>query len=78
MARSLESPYPGTPAPPNNMAYGQQVPSISFSNQPPGAYPTQQQQGGHSNMQGGYQGQAYTQGKHYYNPRFGLCDLTNA
>jgi hypothetical protein len=70
MARSLESQFPGTPAPPNNMAYGHQVPSISFSNQPPGAYPGPQQ-GGPPNMQGGYQGQTYTQGKHY-NPHFEL------
>ncbi|KIM21850.1 hypothetical protein M408DRAFT_333222 [Serendipita vermifera MAFF 305830] len=93
MARTLEQQFPGTPAPPG-LAYGQQVPSISFNNQqPPGSYPMAGQPGGmqgqpggmqgqpggmqnmNINMQGGYQGNAYSQG-YIQNPAFPLRTAT--
>jgi len=58
MARSLESQAPGTPAPPAAMVYGQQVPSISFTPQMPGAYPSTPQLAPNP----GYQTQQYNQG----------------
>ena len=71
MARSLESQFPGTPAPPN-IAYGQQVPSISFTGQAPGGYPVANQPGGMQNMQPGYQAQAYSQGEPSHFPKYAI------